>query len=69
MNNDALQELEVKVAFLEDALDKLSNEQFKQQKEIEQLKISYAQLSEKLNSGGGEGGEQATQQDERPPHY
>ena len=32
MNKDALQELEVKVAFLEDALNTLSDEFYKQQK-------------------------------------
>lgn len=69
MNKNALQELEVKVAFLEDALNKLSDEQFKQQKELEKLKISHALISEKLDSSGGDGGEPAIQQDEVPPHY
>ena len=32
MNTNAVQELEVKAAFLEDALNKLSDEHYKQQK-------------------------------------
>ena len=69
MNKDALQELEVKVAFLEDALNKLSDENYIQQKELEKLKANYDLLSDKINSSGVDGGEQVIQQDERPPHY
>jgi SlyX protein len=69
MTKDALQELEVKVAFLEDALNTLSDEFYKQQKEMEKLKMSHTAISEKLNSSDADGGEQATQQDEVPPHY
>jgi len=66
MNEDALQELEVKVAFLEDSLNKLSDENYTQQKEIEKLKAKYVSLSEQVNIGDGG---QALQQDEVPPHY
>ena len=69
MNNDAIQELEVKIAFLEDALNKLSDEHYAQQKEIDKLKLSYEILSEKINSSGGEGAVQGSLQDEVPPHY
>lgn len=69
MNKDALQELEVKVAFLEHALTKLSDEYYEQQQELDKLKISYLSLSEKVNSGGGDDGGQDFQQDETPPHY
>ena len=69
MNKNALQELEVKVAFLEHALNKLSDEHYEQQKELDKLKISYLSLSEKVNSGGGDDGGQDFQQDETPPHY
>ena len=69
MNKDALQELEVKVAFLEDALHKLSDEHYAQQKEIDKLKSSYAILSEKINHSGGDGAELGSLQDEVPPHY
>ena len=69
MNKDALQELEVKVAFLEDALNTLSDEFYKQQKEMEKLKISHTLVLDTVKSSGADGGEQATQQDEVPPHY
>lgn len=69
MNNNALQELEVKVAFLEDALNKLSDEHYEQQKELEKLKISHALVLNTLNSSSGDSGEHVVQQDEVPPHY
>lgn len=68
MSKDALQELEVKVAFLEDALNKLSDEHYQQQKELEKLRNYCISLSDKVNSGGDEGG-QDFQQEEIPPHY
>jgi len=68
MSKDALQELEVKVAFLEEALNKLSDEHYQQQKELDKLKIRYLSLAEKVNSAG-DGGQEYTQQDEVPPHY
>ncbi len=69
MSKDALQELEVKVAFLEHALNKLSDEYYLQQKELDKLKISYLTLAEKVNSGGGDDGGQDFQEEEIPPHY
>ena len=69
MSKNALEELEVKIAFLEDALNKLSDEFYEQQKELDKLKISYLSLSEKVSSGGGDDGGQNFQQDETPPHY
>ena len=68
MSKDALQELEVKVAFLEDALNKLSDEHFEQQKELEKLRNYCISLSDKVNSGV-DGGGQDFQQEEIPPHY
>ena len=36
---------------------------------MEKLKISHAVVLETVKSGGADGGEQASQQDEVPPHY
>ena len=69
MTKDALQELEVKVAFLEHALNKLSDEYYQQQKELDKLKISYLSLAEKIKNSGGDDGGQDFQQEEIPPHY
>jgi SlyX protein len=65
----AIEQLEVKVAFLEDALNKLSDEHYRQQKELDGLKNQYAVLRERMeNSGQGEDSEYSAE-DERPPHY
>ncbi|MBT8142317.1 MAG: SlyX family protein [Gammaproteobacteria bacterium] len=69
MSNDALQELEVKVAFLEDALNKLSDEFYRQQKELEKLKISHIQALETIKNSDANVGEQPRPEDEVPPHY
>lgn len=68
MSKDALQEIEVKVAFLEDALSKLSDEHYEQQKELALLKNSYARLAEKV-LGGADDSSEPLLEDERPPHY
>lgn len=69
MSNNALEELEVKVAFLEDALNKLSDEHYAQQKELEKLKMSHNLVLETLRSSGGNTGEPFVPEDEVPPHY
>ena len=68
MSKDDLQEIEVKVAFLEDALTKLSDEHYQQQKQLEKLKSGYARLAEKV-MGGGDDSAEPLLDDEKPPHY
>ena len=65
----SVEELEIKVAFLEDALAKLSDEFYLQQRDIESLKAQQVALIEKINTSSNqdEGREQIL--DERPPHY
>lgn len=69
MNENAIRELEVKVAFLEDSLQKLSDEFFTQQREMEQLKTKYATLVNKFRDLQGAGDDGVESHDERPPHY
>jgi len=69
MNKDAINELEVKVAFLDDSLQKLSDEFFIQQRELEQLKAQYARLIGKLQHMQGSSDEPLESVNERPPHY
>lgn len=69
MNDQAFEDLQIKVAFLEDSLSKLSDEFYLQQRELEDLKGKYAGLITKVR--GFSGGDSTPEQvlDERPPHY
>lgn len=69
MSDSAVHELQVKVAFLEDSLLKLSDEFYLQQREFEQLKAKYAGLIDKVRGMQGGDSEQPQVLDERPPHY
>ncbi len=65
-----VQELQIKVAFLEDAMSKLSDEYFSQQKELQKLSLLVEALVEKLattQEGDPSGTDVVV--DERPPHY
>ena len=44
-----IQDLQIKVAFLEDTLSKVSDEYYQQQRDIENLKRQYKALLEKLD--------------------
>ncbi len=69
MNDSAVDDLQVKVAFLEDSLAKLSDEFYLQQREFNQLKSNYAALIEKMRGMQSGDSEQAQILDDRPPHY
>lgn len=69
MNDQDFESLQIKVAFLEDTLSKLSDEFYLQQRELDELKSKYAGLINKVRTmdGGDSGSDLST--DERPPHY
>ena len=69
MSNADIQDLQIKVAFLEDSLGKISDEFFTQQRELEDLKLKYADLINKVL--GGQSNDSGSEEilDERPPHY
>lgn len=69
MSDLDVQELQVKVSFLEDSLAKLSDEFYLQQRDFEQLKAKYAGLIDKVRGMQGGDSEPQQAQDERPPHY
>lgn len=69
MSEQAVQDLQVKVAFLEDALGKLSDEFYAQQKELADLKVKYAKVLTRLREHSAQGNDSASMQHERPPHY
>ncbi|HVF15310.1 MAG TPA: SlyX family protein [Steroidobacteraceae bacterium] len=68
MNDDTVEQLEIKIAFLERAMNELSDVVFKQQREIAALNEGVALLSGRFDTlKGTEPGYTAEQ--ERPPHY
>jgi len=69
MTEPDIQELQVKVAFLEDSLSKLSDEFFIQQREFEDLKAKYADLVAKMRGMQNDESGVSEALDERPPHY
>jgi SlyX protein len=68
MNDDTVEQLEIKIAFLERAMNELSDVVFKQQREIAALNDGIALLSSRFDTlKGTDPGYTAEQ--ERPPHY
>jgi SlyX protein len=68
MSPDALERIETKIAFLENANAELSDVVFRQSREIEALRAQLQALAERVGSMRSEEGAQ-TAEDERPPHY
>jgi len=67
--NKEIQDLQVKVAFLENTLSKISDEYYQQQRDLENLKRQYKMLSEKLNMVSSSDTQVSDFSDEKPPHY
>jgi len=72
MSNKRIDDLEAKIAFLEDALEKISDEFFLQQKELISLRDQQSKLVSQIRSlsesSRSEEYSQSTN-DEKPPHY
>ncbi|MCH2190439.1 MAG: SlyX family protein [Gammaproteobacteria bacterium] len=64
-----IEDLQIKVAYLEQTLAQLSDEYFAQQKELQQLSLTIEALIDKLATADSQ--DQATEEivDQRPPHY
>ena len=72
MTDKRFEALEAKIAFLEDALEKLSDEFFEQQKEITLLQDQQLKLISQVQSLGESSQAEYYSQDntdEKPPHY
>ena len=68
MDQDIVERLELKLAFLERANAELSDVVYRQHKELEELRAGLRALAEKLDSR--QTLEPARRpEDERPPHY
>jgi uncharacterized coiled-coil protein SlyX len=68
MNDETLEQIQTKIAFLERASAELSDVVFRQHTEIQALEAKLKAVSERL-SGAQSGENSRTPEQERPPHY
>ncbi len=61
--------LEMKIAFLEDTIEKLSDEFYQQQTQVAMLKTQQTKLLEQLRAANDSNNGESMTADERPPHY
>jgi SlyX protein len=66
MSDDRITNLEIKLSFTEDLIEKLNETVYKQQQQIEFLYRELKAIKEQASSSGGGGG---SLKDEIPPHY
>ncbi len=64
---DSLERVQTKIAYLEQAMNELSDVVFRQHKEIQALEAQLKALKERLSGAPLE--EARTLEQERPPHY
>ncbi len=68
MDEDILEQIQTKIAFLERANSDLSDVVFRQQMEIKALAARIKQVADRVESAPSEERQRAPE-DERPPHY
>jgi SlyX protein len=68
MNDDTVERIQTKIAFLERANTDLSDVVFRQQQEIRALGARIKDVAERLETAQSEERTRAPE-DERPPHY
>lgn len=66
MSDDRITNLEIKLSFTEDLIEKLNETIYTQQQQIEFLYRELKAIKEQASSSGGGGG---SLKDEIPPHY
>jgi SlyX protein len=66
MTDDRITNLEIKLSFTEDLIEKLNETVYKQQQQIEFLYRELKAIKEQASSGGTGSG---SLKDEIPPHY
>jgi SlyX protein len=66
MTDDRITNLEIKLSFTEDLIEKLNETVYKQQQQIEFLYRELKAIKEQASSSSGGGG---SLKDEIPPHY
>ena len=68
MDQEALEQIQVRIAFLERANAELGEVVFQQQKEIQSLTARVREVLQRLEAAHG-GQQERTAEEERPPHY
>ena len=68
MNDETLELMQTKIAFLERAVSELSDVVYRQQQEIQAMEAKLKAISERLNSAPSEESLRPLEQ-EIPPHY
>jgi uncharacterized coiled-coil protein SlyX len=69
MNDETLEQIQTKIAFLERAITELSDVAFRQHKEIQALGVQLKTVSDRLVVGNQSEETTRTLEQERPPHY
>jgi SlyX protein len=69
MNDEVLEKIETKIAFLERANSELSDVVFRQQRVIDALRDQVAALGARVQANQESDVTPRTPEDERPPHY
>jgi SlyX protein len=67
MSDERITNLEIKLSFAEDLIEKLNETVYKQQQQIEFLYRELKAIKEQASSSGGPG--TTSLKDEIPPHY
>jgi uncharacterized coiled-coil protein SlyX len=67
--SDRLEQIEFRIAFLEQANSQLSDTVFQQQQEIKALRAQLATLLQRFEAEQSAQPTSWTAQDEKPPHY
>jgi SlyX protein len=68
MNDEAIERIELKIAFLERANHELSDVVYRQQRELEALRVRLAATVTRIDELRHEP-RPYTQEEEKPPHY
>jgi SlyX protein len=68
MNDETLEQIQTKIAFLERAASELSDVVFRQHQEIQALQVKLKAVSDRLNGVQSDENPRPPDQ-ERPPHY
>jgi SlyX protein len=68
MSDERITNLEIKLSFTEDLIEKLNETVYKQQQQIEFLYRELKAIKEQASSSGGGSGSDSLK-DEIPPHY
>lgn len=68
MNDETLEQIQTKIAFLERAATELSDVVFRQHREIQALQANLKAISDRLSGAQSDESPRVPEQ-ERPPHY